>query len=93
MVEATNELIYRSLQQGQATLAEHSHRFDDIDRRFGTLDRTIDDLTQLTSTAVGFAGYANLRHEQVDSRLAELEAKFGTIDDLKRRVGMLEEVR
>ena len=93
MVEATNELMYRTLQQIQETLAEHTRRFDSIDRRFEKLDRTIDNLTQLTSTAVGFAGYANLRHEQVDERIADLERQFGTLDELKRRVGLLEQAR
>ena len=93
MVEATSELIFRTLQQIQETLAEHTRLLQDHTRRFEKLDRTIDNLTQLTSTAVGFAGYANLRHEQVDERMADLERQFGTLDELKRRVGHLEQAR
>ncbi len=91
MVEATNELLLRTLQQDQDTLGEHSRRFDATDRRFETLDRTIDNLTQLASTAVGFAGTANLRHNQVDTPMAELEARFGTLEDFQRRVTHLEQ--
>ncbi len=93
MVEATNELIYCTLQQMQPTLAEHTRLLEDHTRCFEKLDRTIDNLTQLTSTAVCFAGDANLRHDQVDTRMAEFEARFGTLEHLQRRVTHLEQAR
>lgn len=93
MVEATNELIYRTLQQVQETLTQHTRLLEDLTRPFEKLDRIIDNPTQLVSTDVGFAGYANLRHDQVDTRKVELEARFGTLEDLRRRVIHLEQAR
>ena len=93
MVEPTNEMLLRTLQQVQNTLGEHTRRFDSVDRRYEKLDCTIDNLTQLVSTAVSFARYANLRHDKVDTRMAELEARSGTLEDLQRRVTHLEQAR
>ncbi len=90
MVEATNELIYRTLQQVQAGLSELTKRFDQLERRFDKLERSMDDICTTSATSLGFAMHPNLRHETVDERMAELERRFGTIDDLKRRAGILE---
>ncbi len=93
MVESTNELIFRTLQQVQASLAELTKSFDQLERRFDKLERSMDDIRTTSPTSLGFAIHSNLRHETVDERTAELERQFGTLDDLKRRVGILEEVR
>ena len=93
MVEATNELIYRPLQQVKVGFAELTERFEQLDIRFDKLDGSMDDIRATSATFLGFAMHSNLRHEPVDERMAGLERRFGTLDDLKRRVGVVEEAR
>ena len=93
MVESTNALILRTLQPIQETLALHTRLHESHAQQFEKLGRAIEDIRQTGSTALGFAMHANIRHEAVDERLAEMERQFGTLDDLKRRVGHLEQAK
>ncbi len=79
MAEQTNAVIYHTLQPIQEMLVEPTRRFDAVDCR-----------SQLTSIGIGFAGHTDIRHDQVDTRMAELKAHFGTLDELMRCVGYLE---
>ncbi len=93
MAEPTNELILKVLMQVQETLALHTHLHESHTKQFEKLNRSVEDLRQTSSTALGFAMHANIRHEPVDERIAELERQFGTLEDLKRRVGHLEQAK
>ena len=93
MVQATSELIYRTLQQMQETMADHTRRFEAMDRRFDGVDQKIEDPTKLAVTSMGLAGIANVRHDQVISRLAAFEQQLGLPENLTRRVGVLEQAR
>ena len=93
MAEPTNELILRVLTQIQETLSLHTRLHEDHARHFEKLGRSIEDIRRTGSTALGFAMHANIRHEAVDERIAVLEREFGTLEDLKRRVGQLEQAK
>ena len=89
----------RILQQIQATLADHSRRFEAIDRRFERMqqqmdhrfdgvDRKLGEVIDATTKALGSAAVANVRHDSVQVHLAEVEIEMR---DLRSRLQRLEE--
>jgi hypothetical protein len=83
MAEEPTDAVFIILKQIQATLAEHSRRFNDMDARFDKVDHRLGELHDSAITALGLAGHANVRHDSVSQR----------IDELTRRVEALEKTR
>ena len=76
------------LQQIQATLADHGRRLNGLEGRLDGLDHLMQEVSGRTGeirtgmmTTLGFLTHADNRHNEL----------LREIDDLKRRVGVLEE--
>jgi hypothetical protein len=81
MAKQPENLVLRILKDIQATLAEHSKRFDKIDQRFEGVDRRLDEIHEGMITSLGLAGHAHVRHDTIQKE----------IDNLKKRIKRLEE--
>jgi hypothetical protein len=69
MAKQPEDLVLKILRNIQDTLADHTRRFDGIERR-------LDELEDGGVAALGLATRANVRHEAVDRRLHELQTRM-----------------
>jgi tetrahydromethanopterin S-methyltransferase subunit G len=67
------DLVVRILRDIQRTLAEHTKKFEAVDRRFDEIEQRLDDMNDEVIAALGLTSRADIRHEAVDKRLKELE--------------------
>jgi hypothetical protein len=74
MAKQPEDLVVRILRDIQRTLAEHTKKFEAVDRRLDEIDRTLGHMNGNVVIALGLATRANIRHDSVDERLEELEA-------------------
>ena len=92
MAENQDDTTIRILQQIQATLVDHSRRFDrmqqQLDYRFDGVERKIGEVIDATTKALGTAAVANVRHDTVQVHLAEMEIE---LRDLRARLRAVEE--
>ncbi len=96
---ADENVTIQILQQIQATLADHSRRFEQIDRkfermqqqmdhRFDGVERKLGEVMDATTKALGSSAVANVRHDTVQVHLAEMEIE---LRDLRARLRAVEE--
>ena len=99
MAENQDDTTIRILQQIQATLVDHSRRFEQIDRkfermqqqmdhRFDGVERKLGEVIDATTRSLGSAVVANVRHDSVQVHLAEMEIE---LRDLRARLRAVEE--
>jgi septal ring factor EnvC (AmiA/AmiB activator) len=80
MAKQVDDLTLRVLKDIQASLSEHSKRFDRLDQRFDGLERRLDEINDGMVAALGLASHAHVREDSMKKE----------IDDLKKRVKRLE---
>jgi uncharacterized coiled-coil protein SlyX len=73
MAKQPEDLVVRILRDIQHTLAEHTKKFEAVDRRFDEIEQRLDDMNNGVIAALGLTSRADIRHEAVDKRLKELE--------------------
>jgi tetrahydromethanopterin S-methyltransferase subunit G len=73
MAKQPEDLVVRILRDIQRTLAEHTKKFEAVDRRFDEIEQRLDDMNNGVVAALGLTSRADIRHEAVDKRLKELE--------------------
>jgi hypothetical protein len=73
--------MIRILQNIQQTLADHTKRFDGMERRFDRVDRHLDEMNDDVIAALGLSSHANVRNAGIQKEM----------DELKKRVERLEE--
>jgi chromosome segregation ATPase len=99
MTDEPENATIRILQQIQATLADHTQRFERVDQRFENMqqqldhrfdrvDREITDLLDNTIKSSGAASISLVRHENVQKQFAEMELE---LRELRSRLRKLEE--
>ena len=99
MADSSNDLTIQILRQIQEKLGEHDKRFEQIDRRFERMQQQLDyrfdgverklgEVIDATTKAPGSAAVANVRHDSVQTHLAEVELE---LRDLRARLQRLEE--
>lgn len=97
MANEPDNLVLIQLREIRATQAEHSTRFDQIDRRFNDVDKRFDEMRLLLGPTIGLGTTAYLRSQEFDQRheLSEGETRSlrARMDDLERRVTKVEEER
>jgi hypothetical protein len=69
MAKQPDELVVRILRDIQQTQADHSRRFDDIERRLKDLDDGV-------IAALGLATRADVRHDAINKRIDALQARI-----------------
>jgi septal ring factor EnvC (AmiA/AmiB activator) len=80
MPKQPEDLTLRILKGIQATLSEHSKRFDRIDHRFEGLGQRLDEINEGMIAALGLASHAHVRDDSMKK----------DINDLKKRIKRLE---
>ena len=89
---AEDNVTIQILQQIQATLADHSRRFErmqqQMDHRFDGVERKLGEVIDATTKALGSAAVANVRHDSVQVHIAEMEIE---LRDLRARLQAVEE--
>ncbi len=92
MADSSDDTTIRILQQIQATLADHSRKFErmqqQMDYRFDSVERKIGEVIDATTKSLGTAAVANVRHDSVQVHLAEMEIE---LRDLRARLRAVEE--
>ena len=99
MADEPNNAVIEILRQIQAKLVEHDGRFQSMDRRFKAMqeqidyrfdgvDRKLGEVMDATTKALGSASIANVRHDSVQTHLAEVELE---LRDVRARLRQLEE--
>ncbi|MBN9304279.1 MAG: hypothetical protein BGO82_18055 [Devosia sp. 67-54] len=92
MANEADDAVIQILRQIQDKLVEHDRRFDrmqhQMDHRFDGVDRKLGEVIDATTKALGTAAIANVRHDSVQTQLAEVELE---VRDLRARVRELEE--
>jgi tetrahydromethanopterin S-methyltransferase subunit G len=73
MAKHPEDLVVRILRDIQRTLAEHTKKFEAVDRRFDEIEQRLDDMNDGVVAALGLTSRADIRHEAVNKRLKELE--------------------
>ena len=111
MADEPESATIRILQQIQATLADHTRRFEQIDGRFeqidarfeqvdrrfqrmqeqmdyrfDAVDRRLTEVLDTAITALGSAGHANVRHDNVQHQLSESQLDLRHVKDRLRRL-------
>jgi phage shock protein A len=83
MPKQPDNLVIRILRDIQQTLADHTRTLADHTQRFERLDRRLDEVNDGMITALGLAGHAHVRHDNLQKE----------IEDLKKRIKRLEAKR
>jgi tetrahydromethanopterin S-methyltransferase subunit G len=63
MAKQPENLVVRILRDIQRTQAEHTKKFEVVDRRLDEIERTLADMNGNVVIALGFATRANIRHD------------------------------
>jgi len=74
MADEPHDLILDRLRAIRATLAEHSGRFDGLEKR-------MEDLHESMTYALGLAAHVNVRHETAEKRFQALEARVARLEE------------
>jgi uncharacterized coiled-coil protein SlyX len=94
MANEPDNLFLMHFREIRATLAEHSARFDRMDRRFDQLDRRFEDFHELASHTLRLSTSNDLRMRELDRRyeFSEGEQRRMTdrMDEFERRLSNLE---
>ena len=94
MANEPDNLVLVHLREIRATLAEHSARFDLMDRRFDQLGKRFEDFHEITSHALRLSTSNDLRMRNLDRRyeFSEGEQRRTTdrMDEFERRLWDLE---
>jgi hypothetical protein len=81
MVKEPSDATTSILRQIQGTLADHGHRLDALEHLIQEVAGRLGEIRTGMMTVLGFVTHADNRHNELQR----------DIDDLKRRVGVLEE--
>jgi len=81
MVKEPSDATTSILRQIQGTLADHGHRLDTLEQLIQEVAGRLGEIRTGMMTVLGFVTHADNRHNELQRE----------IDDLKRRVGALEE--
>ncbi len=73
MAKQPEDLIVRILRNIQRTRADHSGKFDAVDRRLGEIEERLDDMNDGVIAALGQAAFSDIHHQAIEKRLKELE--------------------
>jgi hypothetical protein len=95
MADEPDNLVLFQLREIRATLAAHSPRFDQIDRRLDQMDKRFEDFHALTSHALNLSTTNYLRMREFDQRHEMSEGGQQRIkermDEFERRLAKVEE--
>jgi hypothetical protein len=80
MAKQPDNLVLQILKNIQATLTEHSKRFDRIDQRVEGIDYRLDEIREGMIASLGLASHAHVRDDSIQKE----------IDTPKRRIKRLE---
>lgn len=81
MPDEPQDLTLRLLREIRAKLDEHDKRFDRHDRRFDVLDKRLDEVRQGMTYALGIATHGNIRHDVVQGKLEDIEARLSRLEE------------
>jgi tetrahydromethanopterin S-methyltransferase subunit G len=94
MANESDNLVLIQLGEIRATLADHSARFDQMDKRFDHLDRRFEDFHALTNHTLMLSTATDLRMRDLDRRYEFGEGEQRRItdrmDDFERRLSEVE---
>lgn len=90
MANGPDNLVLVQLREIRVTLAEHSGRFDQIDKRFDKLEKRFEDFRAVTSHTLTLSTANDLRMREFDQRHefseGEQRRMTGRIDEFEQRM-------
>ncbi|MGH9673019.1 MAG: hypothetical protein ACRD44_07540 [Bryobacteraceae bacterium] len=94
MAHEPDNLVLVQLREIRTTLADHSARFDQMDKRFDQLDKRFEDFHALTNHTLMLSTANDLRMRDLDRRYEFSEGEQRRItdrmDDFERRLSEVE---
>ncbi len=95
MSNEPDNLVLVQLREIRAILADHTARFDSLERRFGGLEKGFHDMRLFVNHALGLGATAELKGRELDARQDLSDAAQTKTDErlssIEQRVAKLEE--
>ena len=91
MADEPTDLVLRLLRDIRGDMSEVKSVLSDHSMRFDRLERSMNDIQDSVTTALGLSAMANVRHDGVAREIEALMRNARRIDDLEARVARLEE--